>query len=65
MKYKVVESRRTFELVEEVNKLIETGWEPIGGMVIEYKMDIYDHIEVRYYYQTMVQRNDAVFYGHK
>lgn len=65
MKYKIVDRRTTNELSEEVNRLIESGWEPIGGMTIEYKTDMYDQIGVRNYYQTMVQRNNEVFYGHK
>jgi hypothetical protein len=35
MKYTVVEvDARVYELIEEVNKLINEGWEPIGGVSV-------------------------------
>lgn len=32
MKYKIIEKESKIDLEREINKLIDDGWEPIGGI---------------------------------
>lgn len=49
MKYKVVENPIIYDFETEVNKLIEYGWKPLGGVTYS---GSYCHVET--YIQAMV-----------
>ena len=43
--YTIIKAEAVAELVSKVNKLIQEGWKPLGGMVIGRA----------HYYQTMIK----------
>ena len=43
--YTIIKAAEVAELVRKVNKLIQEGWKPLGGMVIGRA----------HYYQTMIK----------
>ena len=51
--YKVIENRNLIELQKSVNKLIEKGWIPIGGMTIHGP----DFSVINMYYQTLIKKD--------
>ena len=59
--YKVIENRNLIELQKSVNKLIEKGWIPIGGMTIHGP----DFSVINMYYQTLIKKDIESFYSCK
>lgn len=47
--YTIIECSNLFDLVEQVNAMIEDGWQPLGGVVIIKEVHFTSH------YQTMVR----------
>ena len=55
MEYDVVRNESSmYGLVFEVNKRIRDGWEPQGGICMEYDKDL----RVKSYYQAMIKREE-------
>ena len=36
MEYEIAESNNLIEMVEDVNNMINEGWEPLGGITVNY-----------------------------
>lgn len=53
MKYKIAKSFSFYMLEEEVNRLMQDGWTPIGGLSIESSLS-------PCYYQAMSQEEPVV-----
>jgi hypothetical protein len=55
MRYKVIEAQgEALNLKEEVNRQIEEGWAPFGGVAVEYSPQSYN----RWFYQAMIKDYD-------
>ena len=50
--YKIIETRNLIELQKSVNKLIEKGWIPIGGVST---YGVFD--DPVYFYQTLIKKD--------
>jgi hypothetical protein len=56
MEYKVVEAKdEAINLEELVNRHIEEGWVPIGGVAVGYSPQSYNW----WFYQAMVKQGDS------
>ena len=53
--YMIVDGFSCSDLQEQVNKYIEIGWQPIGGLSIKYSRNSSYFHTVEEYYQTMVR----------
>lgn len=51
----IVDGFSCSDLQEQVNKYIEIGWQPIGGLSIKYSRNSSYFHTVEEYYQTMVR----------
>lgn len=58
-KYMIVQKDNVVDLMLEVNKYIDDGWEPLGGLVAEsYKLfKVYQS----YFYQAMIKKGDISY----
>ena len=56
MLYKIVASITAGLLEDQVQELIEEGWEPIGGIAIYNELDIKLELRTDTYYQAMIKR---------
>ena len=62
MKYQIVTGGFSYNrrkgLEENVNRLIEQGWEPIGGIAVSsYREDSEGNRLVEHFYQAMVKKD--------
>lgn len=55
--YKVVTAENKVErLVKEVNKLIDNGWEPVGGVSVSHCFDVDDERITLVFAQALIKR---------
>jgi hypothetical protein len=50
MEYRVIEANKALDLQEEVNRLIQDGWVPLGGVAVVFSSTS----NYRWFYQAMV-----------
>ena len=50
MEYKVIEANKALDLQEEVNRLIQDGWVPLGGVAVVFSSTS----NYWWFYQAMV-----------
>ena len=60
MKYKILVNESSGDLSEAVNKYIQDGWEPIGGIsVLQYNWETESDLECEFLcYQSIIKRTE-------
>lgn len=57
--YRVVTAENKVErLVKEVNKLIDQGWEPMGGVSVSHAYDVEDERVTTIFAQALIKSDD-------